>query len=325
MNYQSRKIVIGTRGSELALVQANIVSRALNAVDPALVIEIRIITTSGDVNQNPISATVNGKGWFTKEIENELLAGTIDIAVNSLKDVGEKQPEGLKLTAYLSREDARDALITKNGESLEKLFQSAIVGTDSPRRQVQMLALRPDFQMKSLRGNVPTRLKKLDGTFVDKDISNKSERPEKYDAIILAVAGLKRLGLEKRITRIFEPYEMTPAPGQGILALQIKSSDIVMEEILSQINDPDTMKVAHIERSFSRETGAGCKSPTGAYAFRDGDNCRLIAMIDSGDGLNMVRGEMVLPWNSCEKLGELLAKKLLAETAQNKVNDVNLI
>jgi len=305
----SRKIVIGTRGSELALKQTEIVSQALLAAYPSLAIETRIIVTTGDTNQSPIPMTTTGKGWFTKEIEEALLAGSIDIAVHSLKDVGEKQPEGLKLAAYLPREDARDALIAKNGESMEDLPEGAIIGTDSPRRQAQMRALRPDVQMKSLRGNVLTRLKKLDGTFDGKD-------NQKYDAIILAVAGLKRLGLEKRITRIFEPDEMTPAPGQGILAIESRDNDGFVQEILSRINDAEAMQIARIERSFSKATGAGCKSPTGAYAFRTGNNCRLIGMVARDDGSQVIRGEMEMPWDSSDTLGELLARDLLSKLAQ---------
>ena len=234
--------------------------------------------------------------------------------MHSLKDVAERQPKGLALVAYLSRENARDALITKNGEPLEQLRKGAMVGTDSPRRQVQMLALRPDLNMKSLRGNVPTRLKKLDGVF-------DGAGGETYDAIILAVAGLKRLGLEKRIVHIFEPNEMTPAPGQGILAIEARTGDsnAAVLEILSKINDPAATCVAKIERSFSRATGSGCKSPTGAYAFRDGDNCRLVGMIarDAGSNPNIVRGEISAPWNDSEKIGETLAKELLSKLDEN--------
>jgi hydroxymethylbilane synthase len=315
-----QKIVIGTRGSDLALKQTDIVSRAITTADPSVKIEVRIITTTGDTNQNPIPTTAKGKGWFTKEIEEELLAGTIDLAVHSLKDVGEKQPKGLMLAAYLPREDARDALITKNGESLENLRKGAVVGTDSPRRQAQMLALRPDLNMKSLRGNVPTRLQKLDGTFVPKnnvkgDTDGKAAPAEKYDAIILAVAGLKRLGLEKRIIRTFEPNEMTPAPGQGIMTVQTRSDDEAVRKILALINDADATLMATIERSFSRTTGGGCKSPTGAYAFRDGSECVLVGMIAEEDGSKVIRGEMRVTWGSSEadSLGETLAKKLLAQ------------
>lgn len=316
-----QKIIIGTRGSELALKQADIVATALKVkaaeTGSTLTIEVRTIVTYGDTNQSPIPLDTIGKSWFTKEIENELRAGTIDIAVHSLKDLAMEDPEGLTLAAYLPREDARDALITRRGEPLEKLHRGAIVGTDSPRRQSQMLAMRPDLTMKSLRGNVPTRIKKLEGTFEGKNGSAGSD--ENYDAIILAIAGLKRLGLEGKAVRYFEPDEMTPAPGQGILAVQARSDDTAVQEILAHINDADVAHIAEIERSFARATGAGCKSPVGAYAYREksgdgsADVCHLIAMVAREDGTNIIRGTAQAPWGASTSLGEKLAKKLLGK------------
>ena len=209
-------LIIGPRGSELAHVQAGIVRHALQAVEPKLQIQVKIIRTYGDVNQQPIPLDTIGKGWFTKEIERALLDGSIDLAVHSLKDLAHEIPAGLHIGAHLPREDARDVLITKHGESLEELPRGAIIGTDSLRRQTQMCALRPDVKAQSLRGNVLTRLKKLSS--------------ENYNAIILAAAGLKRLGLENRITRYFDPIEMTPAPGQGILALQAKQNGAELQQ-----------------------------------------------------------------------------------------------
>ncbi|MEK7156456.1 MAG: hydroxymethylbilane synthase [Patescibacteria group bacterium] len=289
-------LVIGTRGSELACTQAGIVRSALLAIEPKMLIRITTITTHGDVNQRPVPLDTIGKGWFTKEIENALLSGAIDLAVHSLKDMAEDMPEGLHIGAYLPREDARDVLITKHGESLEELPQGAVIGTDSVRRQIQMRALRPDVNMQSLRGSVLTRLEKLE--------------KENYHAIILAAAGLKRLGLENRITRYFEPHEMTPAPGQGILAVQVKGNRADLDTLLTAIHDPDATHSAHIERSFSRKLGGGCKSPTGAYASRNDDECRLIGM--RGDvNMHIVREEAYAPWEKSKHLGDMLAKKLL--------------
>ena len=291
-----RKIVIGTRGSVLALKQTDIVAAALKAARPSFAIEVRVIETHGDVNQQPIPLDTIGKGWFTKEIESALLDGTIDLAVHSLKDMAEEMPAGLMIGAYLPREDARDALITKRGEPLEKLKPSARIGTDSIRRQIQMRALRPGVQMESLRGNVPSRVEKLaSGT---------------YDAIILAAAGLIRLGLTDRITHYFGPHEMTPAPGQGVLAVQGRTSDEALAHVLHAINDPDTERAARIERTFSRVMGGGCKAPTGAHAFRDGEECRFIGMTVDTDG-RVVREETRAPWGACDDLGEKLAQKLL--------------
>lgn len=292
------QIIIGTRGSALALKQTEITKDAIQAVNVSLSIEIRVIETHGDVNQNPIPLDTIGKGWFTQEIEHELLNGEIDLAVHSLKDMALDMPPELYIGAYLPREDARDVLITKNGESLENLRQGAVIGTDSSRRQIQMRALRSDVIMRSLRGNVPTRLQKL--------------ASEPYDAVILASAGLKRLGLDDRIIRYFEPYEMTPSPGQGILAIQARKSDARLRKLLAMINDADAAHAARIERSFSKMIGGGCKSPTGAYAFRDGEDCVLIGMRADSES-NIRRAEMRAPWNASEELGESLAQKLLKD------------
>lgn len=293
----SRTIVIGTRGSALARVQADITARALAAADPLVRAQVRVIETRGDIDQRPIPLDTIGKGWFTQEIETALSDGTIDLAVHSLKDMAEEMPQGLCIGAYLPREDARDALVTKNGEALEDLRQGAIIGTDSARRQVQMLALRPDVRMESLRGNVPTRLEKL--------------AAQNYDAIIVAAAGLKRLGLEAHITRYFDIHEMTPAPGQGTLALQARVGDAALAHLLEQINDPDAARAAHIERSFSKAMGGGCKSPTGAYAFRQESECVLLGMRETDDK-KVLREEMRAPWEHSEDLGERLARTLLS-------------
>jgi hydroxymethylbilane synthase len=292
----NKRIVIGTRGSALAVKQVDIFANAMKSADPSADIEIRIIQTQGDVNQSPIPLDTVGKGWFTGEIEHALLSGEIDLAAHSLKDMADDMPQGLHIGAYLPREDARDALITKHGESLEELPRGAVIGTDSARRQIQMQAIRPDAIMKSLRGNVPTRLEKL--------------MSESYDAIILASAGLKRLGLSDRIIRYFEPHEMTPAPGQGIIAIQARENDMRLQELLAIVNDVDTAHAALIERSFSKAMGGGCKSPTGAYAFRDADDCLLIGM-RADSALNIRRDEMRAPWIASGQLGDALARKLL--------------
>jgi hydroxymethylbilane synthase len=288
---------IGTRGSALALKQTGIVAAALKAIDPALVIDVQIIQTKGDVDQKPIPLDTVGKGWFTKEIEHALQSVEIDLAVHSLKDMADEMPAGLCIGAYLTREDARDVLITKHGEPLEQLPPGAVIGTDSLRRQVQMKALRSDVVLKSIRGNVQTRLQKL--------------ADEPYDAIILAAAGLKRLGLEKLITRYFEPNEMTPSPGQGILAIQVREDNAPLRKLLSAINNADAARAAHIERTFSKSMGGGCKAAVGAYAFREGDECHVIGMRE-GTQAQITREEMRVDWNESESLGDLLANKLLS-------------
>jgi hydroxymethylbilane synthase len=290
------RLVIGTRGSALALKQTDIVAQALRTADPSVEVEVRVIQTQGDTNQQPIPLDTIGKGWFTKEIEQALLSHEIDLAVHSLKDMAEDMLEGLSMGAYLPREDARDVLISKHGESLEALKPGAIIGTDSARRCVQILGLRPDLRVESLRGNVPTRLEKL--------------TTGNYDAIVLAAAGLKRLGLEEKITRYFSVDEMTPAPGQGTLAVQARTDNGALNDLLTRITDRDAAQVSRIERSFSATVGGGCKAPTGAYATHEGENCVLTAMIVGTDG-RIIRDQVRVPWSKSDALGETLARKLL--------------
>ena len=289
-----RHIVIGTRGSALARKQAEIAAKVLKEADQRLLIDVKVIETYGDAHQDPIPLDEIGKGWFTKEIEQALLKKTIDLAVHSLKDMEHDVPD-LVIGAYLRREDARDVLITKLGESLAQLKKGAVVGTDSVRRQIQIRALRPDIETKSLRGNVPTRLEKL--------------ASEDYDAIILAAAGLKRLGLENCITHYFEPEEMTPAPGQGTLAVQIRAGDTTLAPLLSAINDEDAAISAEIERSFSRRVGGGCKSPTGAYAAKNGRSWQLTGMMQDTEG-RIIREKMHSD-SAAQLLGDHLAELML--------------
>lgn len=292
------KVIIGTRGSALARAQADITAAALRALDPETDVSIKLIQTRGDIDQSPIPLDQVGKGWFTKEIEKELLEGNIDIAVHSLKDMAEEIPEGLVIGAYLSRENPRDALVTKNGESFEALPAGAIVGTDSIRRKLQLLALRSDLTVKSIRGNVGTRLEKL--------------KTEDYSAVVLAIAGLTRIGLAERAVHLFEPDEMTPAPGQGILALEVKQNDAKLQKLLAAINDSEAERAARIERSFSKTIGGGCKSPIGAYAFREGDDYVLIGMRADSES-NIRREHVRAPVEASEQLGDVLAQKLLQD------------
>jgi hydroxymethylbilane synthase len=293
---ERKTIIIGTRGSQLAMKQSQAVCDKLKAFDPELQIEIKIIKTEGDVNQSPIPSDVMGKGWFTKEIEKELLNGTIDLAVHSLKDLPEKLPEGLDIGAYPEREDPRDAFVSKEGLSLAQLPKGAIIGTDSPRRRVQILAIRPDVEVKSIRGNVPTRLEKMES--------------QGYDAVVLAAAGLKRLGLENRITHYFDPDEMTSAPGQGILAVEFKIGNSLAESLAAAITDTDAERAARIERTFSREVGGGCKQPVGAYVECEGNNFTLRAVVAHEDGSHIVRDSISGLIDESVELSIDLAKKM---------------
>lgn len=295
----NRKIVIGTRGSKLALKQSDIVKEKLLAKHPDLQIEIKIIKTEGDTNASPIPLDTIGKGWFTKEIENELLGGQIDIAVHSLKDLPEELPPGLCIAAYPEREDPRDVLVSKSGADFAALPQGAVIGTDSTRRDAQARALRPDIKVKSVRGNVPTRLQKL--------------AEQDYDAIIIAAAGLKRLGLEAKITQYFEPDQLTPAPGQGILAVEARQNDPEVQALMREINDADAELVAKIERNFSKVVGGGCKEPVGAYALCDAESVTLLGMAAKPDGTLVVRQKISGSKNQAEELSAKLAAEILKE------------
>jgi len=290
------RIVIGTRGSALALKQTQIAAVALGAVTDRPVV-VRVIETKGDIDHRPIPLDSIGKGWFTKEIEEALLGGQIDLAVHSLKDLPGELPAGLVIGAYLSREDARDVLVTKHGEVLKDLKPGATIGTDSTRRKVQLFALRSDLAVRSIRGNVPTRVQKMDDG--------------QYDAIVIAAAGLIRLGMQERIAQYFSPQEITPAPGQGILAIEARANDAAIALLLHTINDPAVERIARIERLFSAQLGGGCKSPVGAYAYADGQNMRLIGMFAE---TKLLRKEMTAPLKKSDHLGIALAEQLLKES-----------
>lgn len=257
-----RKIIIGSRGSELALWQANYVKGLLEAL--SVEVEIKIIKTQGDVFFNLNIQKLEGKGFFTKELEEELLKGTIDLAVHSYKDLPTQSPPGLCIGAVSSREDPADLLLI-NPRSVDvkrtfSLVHNAVVGTSSPRRKAQLLSHRSDLQMQDLRGNVPTRLQKL--------------RDGGFDAILIARAGINRLGLDLKDFHVenVSATEIIPAPAQGALALQIRQNDKQLEEKLSFINNPETAVVINIEREILRLFQGGCQSPMGIYCRKEKEN-----------------------------------------------------
>jgi len=293
-----KRVVIGTRGSELALKQCEIVKRKLLKSHPGLEVEFKIIKTQGDTNASPIPLDTIGKGWFTKEIESELLDGSIDLAVHSLKDLPEVLPPGLAVAAYPEREDPRDCMVSKSALPLEQLASGSVIGTDSTRRQIQILALRRDLTVQSMRGNVPTRLKK-------------AFSPE-YDAAILAAAGLKRLGLENQITQYFEPEKVTPAPGQGILAIEIRQDNQSIKDLISAVNDPEAETAAIAERNFSKIIGGGCKEPVGAYAKCAGELLTLLGMLGLPEGGAVYRDQITGKRQDAELLSAELAERILA-------------
>ena len=269
---QASVLRIGSRGSPLALVQAHEVRSRLAAaagVD-AERIEIKVIRTTGDVVQDRPLAEAGGKGLFTKEIEQALSAGVIDVAVHSSKDVPTVLPPGLVLAAFLAREDPRDAFISGKFKSLRELQPGGVVGTASPRRQALVKRLRPDVTVVPLRGNVETRLRKLGAGDVD--------------ATLLAVAGLKRLGLISAATAIFEPDEFLPAVGQGAIGIETRADDTQARALVAMIGDADTAAALAVERAFLAMLDGSCRTPIGGHATIRGDEIRFHGMIVKPDG-----------------------------------------
>ena len=258
-----RHVVIGSRGSILALAQANLVKNSLEANYPDLTFEIKEIVTSGDkdLKSNWENSNASLKSFFTKEIEQELLEGQIDIAVHSMKDMPAVSPKGLICGAIPDREDARDVLVTK-GDFLVTLPKGAKVGTSSLRRAMNLKAVRPDFEIKHLRGNIHTRLKKLE--------------TEDYDAIILAAAGLKRTGMADKITEYLSGEAFPPAPAQGVLYIQCRENDEEIKEILKSIHNENIAKIVEIEREFSKIFDGGCHTPMGCYSQVNEDKIKFI-------------------------------------------------
>ena len=294
---------IGTRGSQLALAQTNWAADALRRLHPGLDIETRIIQTRGDATQaaNVPLASFGEKGIFAKELESALLAGEIDLAVHSLKDLEHSLPDGLILAAIPPREDPRDALI---GSTLDALPYGAKVGTGSVRRRALLLSRRPDLQLLEIRGNIDTRLRKW--------------REGQYDAICLAVAGLNRLGLQDAITEILDPDWFTPDPGQGALALQCRAENKRVSGWLADLDDPLTNAAITAERTFLCAFGGGCKTPLGALATGYGWSLHVQGMAASPDGQTILRAET---WGETpgarppERHGEELAAALRAQGA----------
>ncbi|HEY3743219.1 MAG TPA: hydroxymethylbilane synthase [Bryobacteraceae bacterium] len=294
-------IVIGSRGSQLALWQSRWVAVRLEALGEQTRIEI--IKTTGDrVTDIPLGQ-VGSKGIFTKEIEDALLDGSIDLAVHSLKDMPTELPTGLVLAAIPEREDVRDALA---GQKLDDLARGARVGTGSLRRAAQLRALRPDLEVLPIRGNVDTRLRKLD--------------EGQYDAIILAAAGLARLGLSARISQYFEAEEMCPAVGQGALAIETRDSK---REIAVRLNDPSTAAAVQAERSLLGALGGGCQVPVGAYAHLSGAELHLRAIVASPDGSRIAQSLLTGSVAKPEDLGRRVADELLEQGAQELLNSAD--
>jgi hydroxymethylbilane synthase len=292
----SSVVVIGTRGSKLALVQTHMVRDALLAAHPGLAVEVERITTKGDVVlDRPLSA-IGDKGLFVAEIEQALREGRIDLAVYSAKDLPAALPHDLAIAAFPRRADPRDALVSRARLRLAELPAGALVGTSSLRRACQLRSLRPDLRIEDLRGNVDTRLRKL--------------REGQYDAIVLAAAGLERLGLAGEVAEYLDPRTMLPAVGQGVLAVEARAADEATAALLAPLDDSFARVAATAERAFLARIGGGCQVPVAAYAQLDGDTLILAGLIGARDGRS-VRGELSGAANDSTSLGARLAEQLL--------------
>jgi hydroxymethylbilane synthase len=292
---------IATRKSLLALWQAEYIREMLMQLNPDLEVELVKMTTQGDKILDTPLAKVGGKGLFVKELETALLKAEADIAVHSMKDVPVELPEGLQLAAICPREDPRDAFVSNVYDHFEHLPEGARLGTSSLRRQCQLAALRPDLNLIDLRGNVNTRLEKLDN--------------DEFDAIILAAAGLKRLELEDRITEALTPDVCLPAIGQGAIGIECRVDDEWVNGLLAPLNDRDTAIRLQAERAFNHRLQGGCQVPIGGYAELEHGVLLLRGMVGRVDGSEIIHGEIAGPPEDAEYLGRVLAEDLLARGA----------
>ncbi len=297
---------IGTRGSALALAQSEHV-RSLLPGDPRDH-RIVVIKTTGDLNPNASLARMGGKGVFTKEIEEALLRNEIDVAVHSLKDLPTEEHPGLRLGALLPREDPRDALVSRGGIPFERLPSGATVGTSSLRRRSQLLARRPDLRVTDLRGNVPTRLARLEEGHLD--------------AIIVAAAGLNRLKLSDRVTQVLEESVMLPAPGQGVVAIQMRAADPKTASAIEALADPVAQAEAVAERALLEALGGGCLVPVGARAHARDGALELTAYVGHPDGRPSMRSSAAGSARAPADLGRALALTLLAQGARPILDEV---
>ncbi|HEY8346037.1 MAG TPA: hydroxymethylbilane synthase [Symbiobacteriaceae bacterium] len=288
---------VATRGSQLALTQTRWVVDRLREVCPDVAFDIVTFKTTGDKVLNVALSQIGGKGLFTKELEEALLDGRADIAVHSLKDMPTELPEGLKLGCVPQREDPRDVLITRDGRRLADLPPGARVGTSSLRRLAQFRAMRPDLEYVPIRGNVDTRLRKLDEGQVD--------------ALVMAAAGLQRMGLAHRITEYLDPAICLPAPGQGALAIEIRAGDDAIGQMVARIHDEAAAVEVRAERALLAKLQGGCQVPVGVLAERRGDSLRLQGLIAAPDGSQVIRHAAEGPADAPEQLGEAVAQWLL--------------
>ena len=295
-----RTLIVGSRGSRLALRQTEIALEALSAADTDATFEVLTIRTAGDLTKASLSE-IGGRGVFVIEIERALLAGEIDIAVHSLKDLPAEETAGLAIAAVLQREDPRDVLISRRKAKLDDLPHGAVVGTGSPRRAAQLIARRPDLHVTDIRGNVDSRIRKV--------------RDGEYDAVVLAAAGLARLGWSRRASQTFDPDEMLPAPGQGALAVQVRTEDIETFALALSVDEPETRAAVEAERAFERRLGGGCHAAIAALGEVIEDRLRLRGLVADPGGGRLIRGQFDGDVAYPESVGLMLAEELMQQGA----------
>jgi len=291
-------VKIGSRGSKLAMWQANWVKSALESKNPSLTIDIFIIKTKGDKILDTPLAKVGGKGLFVKEIEEALLNGEIDLAVHSMKDMPSEIPDGLCIGSVPKREDPGDALISKNGKPFNELETGARIGTSSLRRGAQLLHARPDIEIIPLRGNLDTRIRKLE--------------TENLDAVILAAAGIKRLDLDDKITEVLPKHVMLPAVGQGALCIEIRQNDPQIESMVNELDHRETRIAVLGERAMSNRLGGSCQIPIAGYGEIDGEVLTLQGLVSNLSGKKVIRDSIRGDVSNPEKIGAALAERLLS-------------
>ena len=292
---------IGTRGSKLALAQSEWVKKRIEGRHPHAQVQLVRIKTTGDKILDSPLAKIGGKGLFVKEIEDALLNGRVDLAVHSMKDVPAALPEGLILAAFPEREDPHDAFVSKDCPNLDQLPQGARVGTGSLRRAAQLLHIRPDLEVLPLRGNVDTRLRKLEAG--------------EFRAIILAAAGMRRLGFEDRISQVLSSEQILPAIGQGALGLEVRRDDGKTLGLIHFLNHEETQVTVEAERAFLRELEGGCQVPIAAFSRLEGGRLDLEGMVAELDGSKIIRDRITGSRNEAEEMGIRLARRLLASGA----------
>jgi hydroxymethylbilane synthase len=301
-------IIIGSRGSKLAVTQTQWVADQIKAYRPDLEFHIKKISTSGDKITDVPLAKVGGKGLFTKEIENELLSGDVDMAVHSMKDLPTELPVGLKIGAVPKREDARDALVSRGHKSFLELPPGAVIGTCSLRRKAQLLAARPELQVADLRGNLDTRLRKVE--------------EGRYDALLLACAGIRRLGRQEVITEIIELETVIPAVGQGALCIEIREKNPFIEDLIRPLNHLETERAIRAERALMARLEGGCQVPVGAHARLENGLLAFYGIVASLGGERIVRAQDAGDPAKPEELGESVAARLIMMGAKEILDEI---